>query len=52
MAYGKEMILDEQNEGHLNDEFLAEFVTKQFPNTFERSANLIGWLFLQDCDPS
>ena len=52
IAYGKGTILCEQYDGRVNGQMFAEFVEKHFLNTFEKSTNPLGKLFLQDGDPS
>ena len=52
IAYGKGVVLSEQYSGNINADMFAQFVLDNFPDTFERSANPQGKLFLQDGDPS
>ena len=51
IAYNKGVILCKQYHGTLTGEGFAEFVRSCFPQTFERSKNPHGKLFLQDGDP-
>ena len=46
------MILCEEYEGNMNGKRFSDFIHKQFPEAFKRSANPEGKLFLQDGDPS
>jgi len=51
IAYGQGVILCEHYKDTLTGELFAEFIKNHFPQTFERSANPRGKLFLQDGDP-
>ena len=52
IAYDKGVILSEQYKGKINGEMFKNFVEKHFADTFAKSANQRGKLFLQDGDPS
>ena len=52
IACGKGIILCEQYHRRINGEMFVEFITEHFDDTFEKSANPRGKLFLQDGDPS
>ena len=52
IAYNKGVILCKQYNAHINREKFAKFIKIYFKQTFRRSANPHGKLFLQDGDPS
>ena len=52
IAYNKGTILCEQYFGNINGDMFAQFVKDHFNETFKKSDNGEGKLFLQDGDPS
>ena len=52
IGYGCGVVLCEQYHGRLNGKLFADFVRDHFKETFEKSANPRGKMFLQDGDPS
>ena len=52
ISYGKGVVLCEQYLEQLNGENFSNFVKKNFPASFKKSANPKGVLFLQDQDPT
>jgi len=52
ISYSKGVVLCEQYEGRINGQMFADFISKHFKSTFERSVNPNSGLFLQDGDPS
>ena len=52
IAYEKGVVLCEQYMGNLNGQMFADFIREHFKETFNKSVNPTGKLFLQDGDPS
>ena len=52
IAYGKGVVGCHQYEGHIDGEKFAQMVKDYFPDMFDKSANPVRKLFLQDGDPS
>ncbi len=52
IGYGCGVVLCEQYQGRLNGKLFADFVRDHFKETFKKSANPRGKMFLQDGDPS
>lgn len=52
ICFDKGVILCQQYDGRINGEMFAEFISEHFNETFEKSVNPRGRLFLQDGDPS